>query len=506
MKSSFPASALQLQHRPGEVIAGRYVLKRKLGEGSMGVVWAAHSTPLDVEVALKVLRSELVSTIAVERMACEARTAAQLGHAALVRMLDFGTSERGEPFLAMELLEGEDLNARLARDHQIVAEEAVGLLLPIIDGLATAHEKGIVHRDIKPENIFIAVDERRRVQPKVLDFGIALQANPAAKLTEGGAIVGSPYYLSPEQAEGLEDVDARSDIWSVGVVLYECITGAPPFTGNNYNALLQDIVKKEPVAFTASGGNEQLWSVVERCLKKDREQRWASMWELGEALALWLFERGVRVDASARSLRHGWLESGLTGVQILIASDPPEPPTQPARVEPAPPPPNRLARLLNRPVPSPPRPAPPPPEPAPTPISVAASVRLAVVPMSKAFVQPARRADEPAPSSGGGWSWVVALTVAVAAATAVFVFDYRPWEERGDRIKVQASQAAEATTTGLAPLGLGALTEPVATSVPSSATPSASNVASAASAGKTSPRPHTAPHKAPSYRPARPPK
>jgi hypothetical protein len=249
--------------------------------------------------------------------------------------------------------------------------------------------------------------------------------------------------------------------------------------------------------------------VVERCLKKDRKQRWASMWELGEALALWLFERGVRVDASARSLRHGWLESGLTGVQILIASDPPEPLPQPTRVEPAPPPPNRLARLLNRPVPSPPRPAPPPPppepepEPATAPISLAASVRLAVVPMSKAFVLPARRVAEPAPSSGGGWSWVVALTVAVAAATAVFVFDYRPWEERADRTKVQTSQTAEATTTGLAPLGLGALTEPAATSVPSSATPSASSVASAASAAKTSHRLPSAPQKALAHRPAR---
>src|SRR5258706_3473460 len=161
MKSSFPASLQQHpEHQPGEVLVGRYVLRRKLGEGSMGVVWAAHSTPLDVEVALKILRSELARTIAVERMAQEARTAAQLGHAAMVRMLDFGTSERGQPFLAMELLEGEDLNARLARDHRLAPEEAVGLLLPIIDGLATAHDKGIVHRDIKPENIFIAVDER----------------------------------------------------------------------------------------------------------------------------------------------------------------------------------------------------------------------------------------------------------------------------------------------------------------------------------------------------------
>jgi eukaryotic-like serine/threonine-protein kinase len=332
------------ERKSGDIIAERYVLVRELGEGAMGVVWVAHSTALDVDVALKLLRRELAGTQAVERMAREARTAAQLGHPALVRVLDFGTSELGEPFLIMELLEGDQLHALLVREGRLPAERAVGLMLPIIDGLGTAHEKGIVHRDVKPENIFIARDEQGRIQPKVLDFGIAklVTGQKQSRLTQLGAVVGSPQYLSPEQAEGLEDVDLRCDVWAVGVVIYELITGAPPFDANNFNALMRKILRDVPIPITElAAGDRHLWTILERCLRKDPDERWASMWELGEALALWLFERGVRSDAASRSLRQGWLDGGITGVQVLVTSEAPDAPTLPpksiVRVEPGPP-------------------------------------------------------------------------------------------------------------------------------------------------------------------------
>jgi eukaryotic-like serine/threonine-protein kinase len=206
----------------------------------------------------------------------------------------------------------------------------------VIDGLGTAHEKGIVHRDIKPANIFIAHDGQGRIQPKVLDFGIAKldQKHVSTRLTQMGAVLGSPQYLSPEQAEGLEDVDQRSDIWSVGVLLYEAVTGTPPFEASNYNALIRKILREEPKPLAERGVDDaQFALILSRCMKKDPAERWASMWELGEALALWLFERGVRVDAAARSIKHDWLESGVTGLQILVTSDSPAAGTPPPPVE-----------------------------------------------------------------------------------------------------------------------------------------------------------------------------
>jgi eukaryotic-like serine/threonine-protein kinase len=320
-------------HSSGDIVAGRYELRRKLGEGGMGVVWVARSLALDVDVALKLLRREVAGPEAVARMSREARTAAQLGHPAMVRVFDFGTTELGEPFLAMELLRGEGLNTLLAREQRIPGDRAAALLLPIIDGLATAHEKGIVHRDIKPENIFVATDDHSRVQPKVLDFGIAkLDRGPPSKLTLVGSVLGSPQYLSPEQAEGLNDIDFHADIWATGVLLYELVTGALPFVANNYNALIRSILRDEPVPITElAAGDAQLWSIIARCLEKDPAQRWGSMWEVGEALALWLFERGVRVDAASHSLRDGWLAGRMTGLQILVTSEAPDASTEPPR-------------------------------------------------------------------------------------------------------------------------------------------------------------------------------
>jgi serine/threonine-protein kinase len=313
------------RHNTGDVVAGRYVLERELGEGGMGVVWVARSVALDVTVALKMLRGELAGTDAVERMSREARTAAQLGHPALVRMLDYGTTDDGEPFLVMELLRGEELNAILGRERRLTPARAVGLLLPVIDGLATAHEKGIVHRDIKPENIFIAQDEQGRLQPKVLDFGIAKRGGaPVSRLTQEGAVLGSPQYFSPEQAQGVEEIDFRSDIWAVGVVLYELLTGAQPFNGRNYNALIRSISQDDPQPITELGvPDNHLWMIISRCLSKAPADRWKSLWELGEALASWLFEKGVLVDAASRSLKDDWLSGSVTRVKTLAGGSGP---------------------------------------------------------------------------------------------------------------------------------------------------------------------------------------
>jgi serine/threonine protein kinase len=296
----------------GDVVDGRYVLIEQLGKGGMGVVWKARSTALDVEVAVKLVRSSPTpSSDAFKRMAREAHAAARLGHPAMATVLDFGATAAGDPYVVMELLHGESLGDVLGRERRVDAVRAVSTLLPILDGLREAHEKGIVHRDIKPENLFITKTTRGRLQPKVLDFGIAkLEESPeACRLTQDGAVLGSPGYFSPEQARGEANIDLRTDIWSISVVLYELITGELPFTGPNYNALLMSILKDTPRSIVDHGyGDAELWRILQRGLMRDRTKRWGSMWELGRALAGWLYEQGVTADVTSRSIKDGWLD------------------------------------------------------------------------------------------------------------------------------------------------------------------------------------------------------
>jgi serine/threonine-protein kinase len=300
-------------HAPGDTLDGRYVLISPLGKGGMGVVWRARSTALDVEVAVKLVRSSPTpSSDSFKRMAREAHAAARLGHPAMATVLDFGATAEGDPYVVMELLHGESLGDVLGRERRVDPIRAVSTLLPILDGLREAHDKGIVHRDIKPENLFLAKTARGRMQPKVLDFGIAKLEESAdtSKLTQDGAVLGSPGYFSPEQARGETKIDLRTDIWSICVVLYELVTGELPFSGPNYNALMMSILKDTPKSTVEHGyGDAELWRIVQRGLMRDRNKRWNSMGELGRALASWLYEQGVTADVTSRSIKEVWLEA-----------------------------------------------------------------------------------------------------------------------------------------------------------------------------------------------------
>jgi serine/threonine-protein kinase len=289
------------------------------------VVWVAHSLVLGVDVALKLIHSDLGGSTGATRMAREAHAAARLGHPAMVRVFDFGWTSRADPFLVMELVQGESMGSILRRELRLPAIQAVQMLLPLADGLRSAHDKGIVHRDIKPDNILVARDEFGRQQPKLLDFGIAKVDQPQSaedrKLTQEGIALGSPDYMSPEQALGREDIDHRTDVWALCVVLYESITGQMPWDRPNYNALMQAIIHDPPAPTTElSAGDADLWCVIERGLQKNPENRWASMTELGEALALWLYKHGVKEDISANSLRAVWLDGSLSGVRMDLSS------------------------------------------------------------------------------------------------------------------------------------------------------------------------------------------
>ncbi len=317
------------RYRSGDVIDRKYKLVRPIGHGAMGVVWVAHNEVLQVHVAIKLMRlrqeGPAPETLAA-RLLQEARAAAQLAHPAICRVFDFGQTEHGDPFVVIELLHGETIGDLLDREERPSAVQCVQMILPVAEGLAAAHSKGIVHRDVKPENIFISRDETTRLQPKLLDFGIARFAEVETGLTMAGTLLGTPDYMSPEQARGEEGIDARTDIWSLGVVLYEIMTGHLPFERDNYNALLFAIAHDAPPTTTSHGaGDKKLWRVIERALCKEASERWQSMREFGVALARWLYETGERVDACGASLRETWLETGLAGDQADLLSRRPPP-------------------------------------------------------------------------------------------------------------------------------------------------------------------------------------
>ena len=201
-------------YRVGDVIAGKYRLEALLGEGGMGTVWRAINLQLEAPVALKLIRNELDRTSLARRLKQEARAAAKLGHPAIVRVFDVGDSDLGDPYIVMELLNGRTLGRLLASEQRLSAVQGVQLLLPVADALMTAHAKGIVHRDLKPDNVFLAY-EGEQLQPKLLDFGIAKLADEGGQslhLTQTGAVLGSPEYMSPEQARGQDNIDHRTDI------------------------------------------------------------------------------------------------------------------------------------------------------------------------------------------------------------------------------------------------------------------------------------------------------
>ncbi|HLM76407.1 MAG TPA: protein kinase, partial [Polyangiaceae bacterium] len=300
------------EYVPGEMIAGKYQLSRLLGEGGMGAVWLARNIALDIDVAVKLIRRERATPEAAQRLLQEARAAARLGHPSIVRVFDFGESEYKDPFIVMEVLNGESMRDLIERKSRLRASRAVRMLLPIASALAAAHGKGIIHRDLKPDNILL-VTEAGVVVPKIVDFGIAKlhQDAIATPFTQTGQIMGSPGYMSPEQLDGRSDIDLRADVWSFSVVLYEALAGSRPFEGTHYSAMLSAILLKEPTPLTELGVADQpLWEIVSRGLAKRVNERWPTMGEMGIALARWALERGIENDICGISLAAHWLHGG----------------------------------------------------------------------------------------------------------------------------------------------------------------------------------------------------
>ncbi len=281
----------------GTVLAERYAISRRLGEGGMGIVYAARHVNLDKDVAVKILLPELSNIPGVsERFEREARSLSRLDHPGIVRVMDFGQTSDGLCYLVMDYVEGRPLSDILKEEAPLSETRAVNLARQILLALAHAHDIGIIHRDLKPDNIMVVSPGTPQESIRILDFGIAkmLEQDQPHKeetqpLTRAGMVFGTPEYLAPEQAAGEPDlVDARSDLYTVGIILFEMLTGRRPFEAPTRMALLNQHITKEPPRLSEALPSRKfppaLEEIVAKALAKDREDRFQSALEFYEAL------------------------------------------------------------------------------------------------------------------------------------------------------------------------------------------------------------------------------
>jgi len=346
-----PAPSGSFDSLVGATLANRYTILRRIGEGGMGAVYEARHAVIGKRVAVKVLLEKfLAKSDFVARLLQEARLASSIGHENIVDVIDFGTTDDGRSFVVMEFLDGESLAQLLMREAPLPVERSLRLARQVASALSAAHAKGIVHRDVKPENVYIV----RRGDAdfvKVVDFGISKAVRQgqgdsnddglqSLRLTHTGLLLGTPLYMSPEQARGAEDLDHRVDIWALGVMLYECLTGEVPFRANNYLGIISQVLNHVPVPPSQLrpelGIPESVEAVVMRAMEKDRARRTATMSDLeGELERLLAGDQNVglttleaaAVEVVPRGIVHRWhlgLAAGilLVGGAVLVLTRP----------------------------------------------------------------------------------------------------------------------------------------------------------------------------------------
>jgi serine/threonine-protein kinase len=325
----------------GVVIAKRYALVRPLAQGGMGSVWIARHLDLDVDVTVKFMAPTLIASAdARARFEREARVAARLESQHVVHVQDYGV-EDGTPYLVMELLKGESLWARLAREGTMPLDAAARLLQQMCKALRTAHEAGLVHRDLKPGNVFLARKDEDDVV-KILDFGLA-KANDLGEAqanTESGVLLGSVHYMSPEQIRSSRSVDQRSDLWSIGVILYRVLGGRLPFPGEKLGDVLVRVCTDPFPRLTMLVPDlpPGVDAFFERALDRDPDKRFQSAGEMSEAFAALVQEATAPpAPVPPRPAEPSWLTAQLPpgGRGYTVALAPAEPPPTPA---PPPPP------------------------------------------------------------------------------------------------------------------------------------------------------------------------
>jgi serine/threonine-protein kinase len=278
----------------GTLLGGKYRIERLLGEGGMGVVMLATHVDLERLVAIKILRPEYAARDeVVTRMLFEARAAARLRNEHIVRVLDVARLDTGAPYIVLEYLEGYDLGAYLVEHGALPVAQAVDCVLQACEALAEAHALGLVHRDLKPENLFVTSGPAGSWHIKVLDFGVSKDtrraAEPRSTITNPSSAVGSPHYMAPEQMLVQPDLDCRADIWSLGAILFELISGHSPFEAQSLPSVCGLVLEGQPkhlneVCPEVPG---ELDVIISRCLSKDRNARFPDVASLAAALAAW---------------------------------------------------------------------------------------------------------------------------------------------------------------------------------------------------------------------------
>lgn len=282
----------------GEVLDGKYRILRHIGAGGMGNVYEGENMRIQRRIAIKELKADVAEHAEFcRRFEREAQAAARIGSEHIVEVLDMGELPDCL-YLVMEYLEGESLSDRMAREGAMAPEVFFPLVVQVLDGLAAAHDAGILHRDLKPANIFLVSDRREPDFVKILDFGVSKFMDVSAEdATNTGVMLGTPRYMSPEQAKGDKDIDARADLYSVGVIMYRGLTGTTPYEADNYNELLFKVVLEDPPPVTevAPDVDPSAAALVEKAMARDREARFESAEQMASALRGWLDERGIAV-------------------------------------------------------------------------------------------------------------------------------------------------------------------------------------------------------------------
>lgn len=279
---------------PGQVYGGKYRIKRELGSGSMGAVYEAENVLIHRRVAIKALHPGIAARKdIVDRFEREAQAAGRIGSDHIVEVVDLGELPDGTRYLVMEYLDGTTLEGRVRAKGRLAAPEAAGYVAQLLEGLEAAHAAGIIHRDLKPANVWLCPQKSGPEYVKILDFGVskfsALNTEEMS-MTRTGMVLGTPYYMSPEQAKGNKDMDHRSDLYSVGVILYECITGQLPFAAETFNELLFRIVLEAPppAETYVPDLDPEFAAIIRKAMHREPEGRFATATEFRLALEGWL--------------------------------------------------------------------------------------------------------------------------------------------------------------------------------------------------------------------------